>query len=413
MTSIIGLVPRLEALAREQQNLPQFTGTIYYVDAAQADDTGDGLSPSTAKKTIGAAIALLTTGDAITIKAGTYTETGLTLGVNACELWFEIGSVLDPATGTCLTISGNYCKVQCPGGSLFVTPGANETGVLVSGNGCYVHDVRVNCASVADLGFDVTGSGGVLTNCRCADPLIAAFKVQGDKTKLDGCCTGGQAANTSIGFWITNNADQFRIDESASQGHASGSFVVDTGCTNGCIRDCSSGVGDGRWQDGDHVVAFSGFQYDDDENKILTFAGVATTYNLFQVTGSVRVYDLYGIVRTQLSNVASTLYLQLYSTGGTADITDAPGTNVQAANVGATLIRNEDATNPITLVSAATPGLTESADWRSPKVPVTLVADADQATYIRIVLSAALAAGVIRWHCRWEPLSDDGFLEAV
>ena len=396
----------------DNSHLPLFTGNVYYVDAAQSDDSGDGTSPETAKKTIGAGIGLLSAGDALTIKAGTYTETSLDLNVNACELWFEIGTILDPASGTCLTISGSYCKVQCPGGSLVITPAANETGVLVSGNFNYIHDVRVNAASTADIGFDITGNGGVLTNCRCADPLVAAFKVQGDKVKLDGCCTGGTPANTSIGYWLTNSCDKFRLVSCGSQGHDSGGFVVDSGCTNGCIRECDSGVGDGRWSDVDHATAWSDFQYDNEINKVITFTA-GTTYNLFEVTGAVRVEDIYGVVRTQIENVASTVYLQLYSTGGTADITDAPGTNIQAAVAGSILMRNEDSTNAITLASAATPAKIESTTWQDPKVPIDLVADADQTTYIRLVLNNALAAGVIRWHLHWMPLSDNGFVKAV
>ena len=155
MTSIIGLIPRLESLARGEQNVPQFTGTIYYVDAAHADDSGDGLSPSTAKKTIGAAIALLSAGDAVTVKTGTYAE-AVDLNVNACELWFEHGVILALGAGTGLTLSAHYCKVQCPNGSLRVNPVAGGTGVLMSGNWGYVHDVRVASNSSGAIGFDIT-----------------------------------------------------------------------------------------------------------------------------------------------------------------------------------------------------------------------------------------------------------------
>lgn len=409
---IVNQSTRNDALENRVEHVPLFLGNLYYVDAAQADDTGDGTTPETAKQSIGAAIALLAAGDAILVKAGTYAE-AVALNVNACEMWCEIGTIIAPGAGTGLTVSGNYCKVWCPGGAIRVNPVAAGTGVVASGNFCYLHDLRVNCASSANLGFDVTGDGCVLTNCRCADPLVAAFKVQGDKCKLTDCCTGGQIADTSIGFWVTNNADQFRIDDSASQGHSSGGFIIDTGCTNGCVRGCSSGVGDGRWQDGDHVVAFTDWHYDDDENKIVTFAGAPTTYNLFMVTGAVQIMELYGIVRTQIENVASNLHIEAFSAGGSADLTLAPGTNIQAAVVGSLLLKNEDATAAIALVSAATPAVEESSNWRSPDVPAVVVADDDQTTYIRVVLSAALASGQIRWHCHWSPLSDDGFVEAA
>jgi hypothetical protein len=388
-----------------------FTGDVYYVDGAQPDDTGAGTTPSTAKRTIGAGIALLSTGDALTIKAGTYTETGLDLNVNACELWFEHGVILQPASGVGLTISGNYCLVQCPQGSVVVDPaGAGVTAVLISGNVCYIHDVRAKCDSVAGLGFDITGNGCVLTNCRCADPTIAAFKIQNDKVLLRQCCTGGNAA--TIGFWVTNSCDKVRLMECGSQGHTTSGFQVDTGCTNGCIDDCHSGGSDGRWIDADDSAVWSNFHYDDIVHNMMTMNG-GTTYNIFQITGTVRLDDIHGTVETQIENAASTLHLEVFSAGGSVDITDAPGTNIQNAVVGSYLIRNEESASAITLASAATPAIVESTNFRDPKVPVDIIADADQTTYVRAVLSAALDTGVIHWSAHWAPMSDTGFVQRV
>ena len=240
-------------------HLPLFGGNVWYVDAAQADDTGDGKGPHTAKKTIGAAIALLSVGDAISIKAGTYTEEGLDLNVNSCELWIELGTIIDPASGTALTISGNYCKVRCTNGSLVVSPAVNQIGVVVSGNLCYVQDVRVPCASSAGIGFDVTGSGCVLTNDFCSGALTAAFKVQGDLTILRDCVTGGEVGDSSLGYWITNSADKILLIDCISSGNETAGFQVDAGCTNGLIKDCSSGIGDGDRIDNGESIFWSNF----------------------------------------------------------------------------------------------------------------------------------------------------------
>ena len=52
--------------------------TTYYVDSSRPDNTGNGLTPGTAKKTITAAIPLATTsGDIISVAAGTYDKTAL------------------------------------------------------------------------------------------------------------------------------------------------------------------------------------------------------------------------------------------------------------------------------------------------------------------------------------------------
>src|SRR5690606_32883194 len=59
-------------------------GTFYYVSAAAVDDTGDGLTPTTAKKTIQAAVAAATPPAAVLVAQGSYlvesgTETEIVL----------------------------------------------------------------------------------------------------------------------------------------------------------------------------------------------------------------------------------------------------------------------------------------------------------------------------------------------
>ena len=91
--------------------IPKFIGTIWYVDADIAA-SGAGQSPETSFKTIGEAITAASAGDAITVKSGTYTETGLDLNQYGQEIWFEIGALIQPATGTALTVSGSSCKIK-------------------------------------------------------------------------------------------------------------------------------------------------------------------------------------------------------------------------------------------------------------------------------------------------------------
>jgi len=149
--TIIGGTYRLD-------NIPQFAGNIYYVSPS-GNDSSRGNSPSCPFLTIGAAILACDVGDGIDIKAGIYTETGLDLNVSSVEMWFEIGAIIDPATGTALTISAHYCRVTCEGGALLITPAALQTGLLVTGNFCYINEVLVFAGSSANLGFDVTGDG--------------------------------------------------------------------------------------------------------------------------------------------------------------------------------------------------------------------------------------------------------------
>jgi len=226
-----------------------FSGTVRYVSTA-GNDGNDGLAPDRAKLTIGNAIGASAVGDAVITGPGTYAE-AVNLNLVALQFWPQLGTIIAPGAGVPLTVSAAYCGVSCPGGSLRCNPPAGGTGVLVTaaGSWAYLSDIRVPCNSSALLGFDIVGGGCVLENCRSASPLTAAFKIQGGKCKLHECCTGGEAADTSIGFWITNSCDKARLRDCSSQGHATAGFQFDAGCTNILAKSCDSGGGDGHFID--------------------------------------------------------------------------------------------------------------------------------------------------------------------
>jgi len=403
----------LEAVGGGGSHATLFTGDVWYTDAGQPNNDGDGKTPETAKQTIAATIALMSAGDKFVTKAGTYAE-NVVIALASTEWEPEIGTIIAPATGVPITVSGHYCKISMPDGSLFVTGVAGETGVLWSGNRGYPSDIRVDSGSIGTLGFDLTGNGIAGKNLRCANPLTAAFKISGDRTKLDECCTGGEPANTSIGYWVTGSCDKPRLVKCGSQGHINGGYVVDAGVTNGASKGCSSGGGDGPKIDLTNAFVWSDYTFDSEAFKTITFAGAPTTYNIFKLTGAVRISDIHGHVDTPIANTASTLYLELYSTNGDEDITDSPGPNIQALVAGAILVRNADSANDIAIGNPnGTPVVVENSNVREPKTAVDIVADNGATTYIRAVISVALASGSIHWHAHYDPLSDDGFLEAA
>jgi len=398
------------------KRIPKFTGTIYYVEP-DGDDSNDGLSPEADLQTIGAAIAKLSSGDAIVVGAGNYTENNLNLNVNACEMWFEIGAQISPTSGTALTISGNFCRVTCREGALKVNPANGEAGVVVTGNFCYLDEIRVACNSVGTFGYDFQGDGADARRCRCASPTSAAFRIQGDTCKLEDCCTGGEVANNSIGFWITTSADKPRLKYCGSQGHAAGGFIVDAGVTNGALNWIYTGEGDGKWRDDTRACVWGELDYDDEHFTTITLDG-STTYNLFKFTGAVRLSDIYGNVISAIDNTSSSIHLELYSTSGTADITDAPGLQIQADPSGTLYMRNEPSDQALNKAETDSgPAFTEADPGSffnpSDKTSVDCVADTNADTYVRLVLSDAVTGGQMRWHCHWMPLSNDGFLEDV
>jgi hypothetical protein len=401
---------KIDGLGGEHVRL--FSGTVYYVDSKMADDTGTGLTPATAKKTITAAITAATAGDGIEIKAGTYTE-DIDLNKLGLEMWPELGTIVQgQAADQAVLISGNYCGIKCEHGALRVNPISLKTGVKATGSWSYLTNVRVQGASIATIGYDIVGSGCVLQDCRANNPLTAAFKIQGDMTRLDTCCTGGTTSNSSIGFWVTNSCDKLRMRDCGSQGHATAGFQVDSGVTNAVFADCYSGGGDGARIDNGTNSVWSNYTFDDKPQKLITVDGI-TTHNIFKVTGAVRVSNIYAHVETITAATASNIHIEAYSENGTADMSLAPGNSIASLPAGALIVRNGPVTDALVIVDpTAGPAVEENASYRDPVTTIDVVKDTGALTYIRLVLSAA-TSGALHWHCQYSPLSDDGFLEPV
>jgi len=378
-------------------DIPKFTGTIYYVNAAKADNSKDGLTPDNAKNTIAAAVALMGAGDAVTIKAGNYTSVGLSLPYTGMEMWFEVGVVLAPATGTVLSITGNYCRLK---GNHKITVPSGQIGIAVEGDECII----------GATGIKVTGSGVVLNDCAVGLPTTTAYDIQGIQARLYRCKTVGNAS--TYGYKISGSVDTGVLENCTSVGHATSGFYIDTGSDDWTLLNCSSGSGDGKWRDIDTSNVWSGFTYDDVIYVTTTFSGSAIEYSMLTLTGGVRISDVHGHVETVIPGVACTIYLQLYSLGGTEDITDNAGVDIDAAVVGSVLVRSSNATDPLVLANPdGDVQFLENTSFREPKTSFDVVADDTNATIIRLVMSAAQASGAIHWHFKWVPLTEDGFLE--
>lgn len=386
-------------------NIPMFGGTIWYVNKGTGSDFNGGREPNDALGTIGAAINAMSDGDAINVKAGTYTEVGLDLSNAAAEIWFEIGVTLDPAAGTALTVSGAACRVK---GAHTITPAAGAIGILVTGAECVVSNAKILTGATS---IRVTGAGVILNECACGFPTVAAYDLRGAQGRLYRCKTVGNAA--TIGYWINTGADTGVLEECTSAGHTTSGYTIATGSQDWTVLRCSSGAGDGRWVDVDHANVWSGFSYADEIHSIITFAGIPTTYNIFQITGAVRIRNIYGIVTTPIAATPCTVYLQLVS-AGTVDMTDAPGVDINAVVAGGLLVRNAPSSSNLDLANPnGAPVMAENVAWKDPTTAIDIVKDNGAATFVRLVLSAALASGAIDWHCDFTPLSDDGWLAAV
>ena len=390
-------------------NVPLFTGDIYYVDGNQADNSGDGLSPGTAKKTIGAGIAAMGDGDALTIKAGTYTETGLDLSNKAAEMWFEIGVIIDPASGTALTVSGDNCRMT---GGVQITPAAGAVGLLLSGNYARIGDIGGPTIIGGATGIQVTGSGCVVRNPACGFQTTQAYNIQGIQFRLyDGSTVGNGA---TIGYHINNGVDTGVLRNCTSTGHTTAGYYIDTLSKDWTILNCSSGAGDGRWVDVDTVNVWSNFTFDDEVYHTTDWSvvgGAGASDNLFLVTGSVDITFIYGNVETQLH--ADVDNLKLEADDGTVQTDITANVDTASAPVGSMFIKTKTLGEAMALEASSQVRLNEDSVGKKGALPFIITAKNGVNTYIRCTWSGAGNTGKVHWHCRWDPLSEDGFVATV
>lgn len=224
-------------LREDVAHIKQYTGSIYVVDGTSGLDTNDGLSPLTAFKTIGAAETATANGDAIIIRAGTYTETGLDITNDAIKLWFEDGVTIDPASGTALTISGDDCVLR---GLHTLTPAVSQIGLLITGDNCFVERGKTLGGG---YGIKVTGSGAIIEHYASGLQTVIAYDIQGIQARMRECNTVGNGS--TIGYKISNGVDTGVLKNCTSSGHATAGYYIDTGSENWTIVNCSSGGGDG------------------------------------------------------------------------------------------------------------------------------------------------------------------------
>jgi len=394
------------------QYIHQYGGKIWYVDGVGGNDLSSGIYPSNALLTIGKAISVLSPGDVINVKAAVYRENGLNLNVNSTRVIFEIGSIIQPTVGTSFIVSGNNCSVK---GDVFIYGVAGETVVVISGNAVVIEDISI---LGGELGFHASGDLIKANNLGAAQQTSIAFDFNGSYTRASNCKTSGDGYAT-IGFNISTGASNGELDNCISVNHGLAGFYCETGAYNYTILNCSSGGSDGRWVDLDNTNVFSNFTYDDYiHNDIdITQAEAGTwTYNLFKVSGVIRITRIEGVVTETLTGSNSSCYLDIYSANGGSDLSKNTDLTIGAALVGSVLLKLNKADKILTFGNACAGFLLEEIDLKKEgfKVGQDRTGDAYVDTYIRFFHTTdGTSSGNINWHVKWEPVSDDGFLEVA
>jgi len=403
----------LEAISEASAaNVPQFTGTIYYVDAAQSDDTGDGLSPANAKKTIGAAITAASAGDAVTIRAGTYDES-VVMDKASMQLWPEMGVTLN-GSGTCLTISATHCRVGNLGDTMQVAPAADQVGVLITGAGACLYRLNV-IGNTAANGFDIDGTDVEMHYCRATGIKAGgkAFDIGASQPKLYNCSTPG--TTTSYGFYMGGaTLSKGLLVGCTSAGNEASGFYLDANVSDVTLSNCSSGSGDGRWVDVDNANVWDDdFSFDDEVFKRIDFTDASTEFNLFKVTGIVEIESMFGHVEETLNAEIGNCKLEVAAGVNTSDLTIAASLNSLPS--GSFVGKTAHAGVALTTGTSATPQVIENTSYKEPNVISIVVAEEGTTTYIRLLSDDSVGTkdGKIHWHCTWKPVNGHGFVEAA
>ena len=158
----------------------------------------------------------------------------------------------------------------------------------------------------------------------------------------------------------------------------------------------------------------SNFMYDDVAMKSQTFAAAgAASVNLFIITGTVLITEFSGHVSTALANDIGNGYLKLYDGTNSVDITDSPGPSFNTIPAASYIHKIDDAGVAIKISNSSQVRLYEDATKFGQDPNFQIIAKAGATTYIQFVNSGTATSGAIHWHCKWEPLTHDGFIAAA
>lgn len=147
--------------------------------------------------------------------------------------------------------------------------------------------------------------------------------------------------------------------------------------------------------------------------KDLTISGVASQ-NLFQVTGTVRVFSIFGLVDVVLDADITGAYLETDDGGSQIALTLIAGApDISSLPIGSYIVKSAQATGILSVNSSANANVDEVIRATVFSQFVVVQKTADVATYIRLTRAGAGASGRIHWYCEWEKISHNANVVAV
>jgi len=397
----------------QTQHIKQQGGKVWYVDGTIGNDTNSGLDPDNAFLTIGYGITQLSAGDTINIKASVYTEIGLDLNVDSTYLNCELGAVFLAPTGTSLTISADYCSLS---GETYILSTAANVGLDISGSGAVVKNVTV-LGTDSSIGCRVTGLGCNITNVKVVGIVAGGngFELTGNNTTIKEC--GSSGCTTCIGFYM--NGSIGLLENCFSIGNGTSSYYFDSAATGWTVKGSTSGVGDGRYFDYSESNFFDGFSYNNRIERVLdiTQVGAGTyEYNLFKISGIVKIIHIEGVVTSTLVGSNTNCHLDIYSVNGGDVVSKAVGLNMGAALEGSLVARLDAVDKVLAFHDSDQAFLIDQIDASNEgmRLGEDRTAGAHVDTFLRFIHSTAGASsGIIEWYVEFVPVSDDGWLTVV
>jgi len=399
---------------KEVARIDQTTGDIYYVNQSVGDDENTGKSTYVPFKTIGAAIAQLAEGDCIKLAAGTYTESGLELAIDGCDIHCDLGSVINPASGTGILLSGDYC---CLCGPVTVMPSADEIGVNITGTGCYLGDTIV-LGDASSTGILAAGAVLDLFNCKVAGIKAGGRGIDIKGTKITAKECGVAGDNASYGIYV-NNASTFGVlDRCFTIGCGLGGYHLASGVSGWTVKDCNSGIGDGKSRDIDLANEWSNFTFHNVATSLASIdaSNETKSYNVAQIYGSVKLSKVHIQILVALSSNITDFYLDIWDGSTSTPISKVTTLDLSNAPAGSLITRNAASDEILDYQSGANGFISENAAWKEPQTEVIVGQKGDGTpTYLRMTYSTTdtPSSGTFRGYLKWSPVTDDGFLEVL
>lgn len=146
-------------------------------------------------------------------------------------------------------------------------------------------------------------------------------------------------------------------------------------------------------------------------NSTLSANNTTASNIIFNLTGSIKVLELYGVVTTVLGSNITAAHYRLNDQTAQPAISLATGTTLSSAAVGSIIMRKALAATALTFINSAAATITESSAvnllFESPFILQQKTGGVQTDIEFRYTTTNAPTTGVIQFYLKWLPISAD------